>query len=513
MIDKKDLDFDVNYITDDFNSGFSEKRDGYDIVRKYILDKKPVQYRICTIIGIINTGKTVLMKQVMENLPEEEKKKTVFITCNQKTGFHNILSFMKDAIEEGFTNFFIDEISYAKDFQKIGEILSDNFVSFRNARVVVTGNDSLTFYLVSKSILYDRSLFVPTTFTTFPEFARILRNTSIDFYMEHGNTLSEANPFETQKSAKNYIETSIVSNLINSLEKSEGTRYYPVLTELYDTKDLENAIYRIMDNYSQSPVIKALRKQFEFTSLNNNVRKLLTIDDFKETITQEHLADIKAFLKEIDVITTIPAVTSDINTTEHTKMDFITNPGLYKGYIRYVLEKLKNNEYWEAEATKEQKEKLLENTYEFAMDELIGNLIIANVNEIMNQSRIISTLDLDGNPKDRWYVSKLNVEINGKKHESNLIIMDKKKNEVHLFEIKYSSESITNQAEHLDAPDFIAYVNKYFGNVKNRVVLYNGENDFSTEIPRISVSRFLTSLYRQRKTNEFNINDIIAGYK
>lgn len=83
MIDKKDLDFDVNYITDDFNSGFSEKRDGYDIVRNYILDKKPIQYRICTIFGIRHTGKTVLMKQVMENLPEEEKKKTVFLTCNQ----------------------------------------------------------------------------------------------------------------------------------------------------------------------------------------------------------------------------------------------------------------------------------------------------------------------------------------------------------------------------------------------------------------------------------------------
>ena len=134
------------------------------------------------------------------------------------------------------------------------------------------------------------------------------------------------------------------------------------------------------------------------------------------------------------------------------------------------------------------------------MSDLMGNLIIANVNEIMNNSRIISTLDLDGNPKDRWYVSKLNVEINGKKYESDFIIMDKKKKEVHLFEIKYSSESITNQAEYLDAPDFIAYVNKYFGNVKNRVVLYNGKNDFSTETPRISVSKFLTSLYKQRKT-------------
>ena len=41
MIDKKDLDFDVNYVTDDFNSGFYKKRDGYDIVRKYILDKDP----------------------------------------------------------------------------------------------------------------------------------------------------------------------------------------------------------------------------------------------------------------------------------------------------------------------------------------------------------------------------------------------------------------------------------------------------------------------------------------
>ena len=155
-------------------------------------------------------------------------------------------------IDSGKRYFCIDEITYAKNFQNLAEVLSDNFVSNYNARIILTGTDSLGLSLPSHSNLYDRAEFIHTTYMSFPEFSRIMNNNSIDFYMKHGNTLSEVNPFEDYNSANEYIETSVVSNMINSLHKSEGVRTYPpALTELYENGELENAIQRIINQYPQ----------------------------------------------------------------------------------------------------------------------------------------------------------------------------------------------------------------------------------------------------------------------
>ena len=69
------------------------------------------------------------MEQAVEALSDEKKQKALFITCERKTNFHDIIYFVEDAIKDGYKYFFIDEITYAEDFQYIGSILSDVFVS------------------------------------------------------------------------------------------------------------------------------------------------------------------------------------------------------------------------------------------------------------------------------------------------------------------------------------------------------------------------------------------------
>ena len=222
--------FDVDRIKDIY----PQKRDCFQNLLNY-LNKKNTS-KICIIYGLRRTGKTVLMQQAVNALSEEQKKNSVYIRCNNETDFYDVLSYLKDCLNEGKRNIFIDEITYAKNFQNLAEVLSDNFVTNYNARIVLTGTDSLGLSLPSHSNLYDRADFIHTTYMSLPEFARIMNNDSIDFYMEHGNTLSEDNPFATPESAHKYIETSIVSNLIDSLYKSEGVRSYPPsLTEPWKT--------------------------------------------------------------------------------------------------------------------------------------------------------------------------------------------------------------------------------------------------------------------------------------
>ena len=213
--------FDVDKVKDNY----PQKRDCFEKLMNY-LNKKTTS-KICVIYGLRRTGKTVLMQQALNALPEEQKKNSVYIRCNNTTDFYDVVSFLKDSLDEGKKYIFIDEVTYAKNFQNLAEILSDNFVANYDARIILTGTDSLGLSLPSHSNLYDRAEFVHTTYISFPEFARIMNNNSVDFYMEHGNTLSEDNPFESPESAKKYIETSIVSNLIDSLQKSEDVRTYP----------------------------------------------------------------------------------------------------------------------------------------------------------------------------------------------------------------------------------------------------------------------------------------------
>lgn len=520
--------FDIEKIKDNY----PQKRDCFQKLMDY-LNKKTTS-KVCVIYGLRRTGKTVLMQQALNALPEEQKKNSVYIRCNNTTDFYDVVSFLKNSLDKGKKYIFIDEVTYAKNFQNLAEVLSDNFVANYDARIILTGTDSLGLSLPSHSNLYDRAEFVHTTYISFPEFARIMNNNSVDFYMEHGNTLSEDNPFESPESAKKYIETSIVSNLIDSLQKSEDVRTYPpALTELYDNNELENAIQRIINRYSQTIVIKALRKEFEPSALKNaenaivkakenpdltikravaekeiteNVKKLLKIEPFKEIITQQHLDDIKEFLKEMDVITTIPVVTSYVNNTQDISMELITHPGMYHANLLYTVDELRKDNNWLPNATSEQKERLIQTAQTTSAGKIMENFIITDVYKMLCSNNAHNRL-FDDN--ERWYVSKFSHNVNDAHEEADLIIFDKKNKETFLFEIKHSKESHEDQVKYLESEDFINYIEQNFSPVTNCIVLYNGENDVSQKTPRLNISEFLNHMYINCKKPDYSVKHTI----
>lgn len=525
-----DYDFEITEVSS-LEDIFPQKRDCLKELKEYLFKKS--SSRICILYGLRRTGKTVLLKQTLLSLNESERKKAVFITCNANTDFYNVLSFIKESIDNGKRYFCIDEITYAKNFQNLAEVLSDNFVSNYNARIILTGTDSLGLSLPSHSNLYDRAEFIHTTYMSFPEFSRIMNNNSIDFYMKHGNTLSEVNPFEDYNSANEYIETSVVSNMINSLHKSEGVRTYPpALTELYENGELENAIQRIINQYPQKITMRALRKQFELSPFENaintltkirnnpdlflksvvigeritdNARKLLKIDDFKTSVSQQHLDDIKYFLEEMDVILTIPVVTSYKNNKTDVDMELITHPGMYHANLLYTINELKKDDNWLPKATKAQKESLLKSVYECSAGKILENFVITDIFKMLNRDNLN---DLYEN-ESRWYVSKFSHNVQGVFEEADLIIFDKLEKGVYLFEIKHSSEIHENQTRHLKSNSFIEYIENNFGTVKERIVLYTGKNNINSSIKRFNVSDFLKHIYEHCHEENYSVADTI----
>lgn len=527
------MDFEVNDLSK-IKDEFPNKRDCLSEITDYLFDDKT--HRICAIYGLRRTGKTVLMQQAFLSLSEECRKQSVFITCNRDSDFYNILKYIKNSIDDGKKYFFIDEITYADKFQKLAEILSDNYVSLHNARIVVTGTDSLGLSLPTHSNLYDRSILVHTTYMPFAEFARITGNKSIDYYMKHGSTLSDISPFESDDFGREYLETSIVENFIKSLEKSEGLRSYPpVLTELYDNDELENAVQRIINSYSQTITIKALRKNFELSPLENginaiqksrenpdvlfyqnlnseqiteNVRKLLKIDIFKTKISENHLDVIKKLLKEMDVITCIPVATSYSGKSLDKDMEMITHPGMFYANLLYTINQLKEDSNWLPDTTAEQKNRLLNSVYETSAGKIQENIIIADVYKMLvtRQNELVTFEHI---PQNRWYVSKFSYDIKGMREEADLIVFDRKNNETYLFEIKHTKNVSEGQTRLLDSKVFIDYIKKNFGCVKHSVVLYNGKNDISLTIPCLNIACFLSDIYSHSKSKSYSLDDTI----
>lgn len=523
-------DFEITNI-ENIEDVFPQKRDCLVELQEYLLKKH--SSKVCVLYGLRRTGKTVLLKQALHFLPQTEQKKSIFITCNYNTDFYNVIKYLKEKLDEGKRYFFIDEITYAKNFQNLAEVLSDNFVSNYNAKIILTGTDSLGLSLPSHSNMYDRAEFVHTTYMTFPEFARIMGNDSIDFYIKHGNTLSENNPFETYSSSKEYIETSIVSNMIDSLQKSEGVRSYPpAITELYENKELENAIQRIINQYSQTITMRALRKQFELSpfenglktltkirdnpdlllkssvigdKITNNAKKLLKIDDFKTSVTPQHLEDIKSFLKEMDVILTIPVITSYKDHTTNVNMEIISHPGMYHANLLYTINELQNNNNWIKSVTEKQKEALIKAVYECSAGKILENFVIADIYKMLCDNKDTSLFD----KTSRWYVSKFSHTVKGVFEEADLIIMDKQKKEVFLFEIKHSSELHENQSKHLESDSFIEYIKNNFGTVKDKAVLYTGKTNISLKTKRLNLSEFLIHLYKHYREKNYSISKTI----
>ena len=497
------------------NVQYTKKRKAYVEVEEYVKSNKR-DTKICAIYGIRRTGKSTLMEQVAQNLSDEQKKQAWFITCNNDTDFYDVVAFITKMLEKGDKYFFIDEITSAKNFQNIGQVLSDVFVKMDDAKIVVTGKDSLGLSLVHRGMMYDRIKFIPTTYTSFSEYSTLTGVNNIDDYIKLGSTL-KTDCFSSYKETQNYIETSIVSNIIGSLEKSEGLKKYPpTLTEIYNNNDLNNAIQRIINHFAQSLTVKILteqitihplstalhnlaekgnkpgllmRQNIDFEKINDSVAYALGIHTTRTSpVEEKHINVLSDFLEDIGLITTIPVIESFSNRTFQNDMKIISHPGMFHAIIKYTLDELQKNENWLQDVSNEDRTKLLESTYTSAVGDILENIVIKDIFELLSNGKRVDKVDIFGENTGRWYVSKLTFDDSQTEqyHEADLIILTKKKKETYLFEIKHSKEVVEQQSKQLENERFNQYVEENFGQVKRTIVLYNGEIDTSLTVPRIS---------------------------
>ena len=209
-----------------------EKRDCYEKLITFLNAES--NDRICIIYGLRRTGKTTMLRQAINDLPISE---CAYIKAQVTDTMSDINCDLKQLYANGFKYVFVDEVTLLKDFIDSASLLSDVFAA-QGMKIILSGTDSLGFWLALDQELYDRAETVHTTFIPFREHSRLLKINDLDEYIRYGGTLraGELNfddkellttdaSFRDDESTRRYIDTAICRNIQNSLPflKTEDT--------------------------------------------------------------------------------------------------------------------------------------------------------------------------------------------------------------------------------------------------------------------------------------------------
>lgn len=477
-----------------------KKRDCYEKISSYLYGK-PAD-KVCLVYGLRRTGKTTLLKQLILDMKEEDRKQTIYIKARAGETIADLNKDIKLAREKGIKFFLIDEITLLEDFINNAALLSDVY-AVQGLKFVLSGTDSLGFYFAESEELYDRAVTVHTTFIPYKEHARLLGITSIDEYIRYGGTLKageldfedeelnvEEASFRDDETARRYIDTAICKNIQHSLKCYQKGRYFRHLRELYDANELTNAINRIIEDENHDFTVKVITDLFESHALGSTAQLLRkardeenrtdvldTIDksqilatlkkilEIKEKdnqtigITDTHVTEIKQYLKRLDLIDDLDIETLTGGEGRLTYTIF-TQPGMRFCQAQALVYSLMKDE--QIKNLQEREINLItEKIIEGVLGYMLEDIVIYETKRVLMPNR----------HENKKQVFQIRFEAS----EFDMVIYDNQTNTCEIYEIKHSLEVVPFQYRHLINEDKIALTEKRFGKITKKCVLYRGE--------------------------------------
>ena len=491
------------------------KRDCFTQIQEYLysdtLDK------VCLVYGLRRTGKTTMLRQCFYEMKEGDFKRSVYIKATVTDTMAALNKDLKQLRELGIKYVFIDEVTLISDFIDSAAILSDIY-SAMGMKIVLSGTDSLGFWLAVHEELYDRAVMVHTTYISFSEHSRLLGINDVDEYIRYGGTLkagvwdfenkevnAEDASFRDNESTRIYIDTAICSNIQHSLKCYQDGNHFRNLYDLYEKKELTGAINRIIENESHKFLVQILTDDFKSHDLHllgRNLRKereeenrieifdnlnevsvtknLMEILEIKNKdlqivqITDDHVEEIKEYLEALDLLDEcdLRAIGKKLKFSEN---KIFTQPGMRFCQAKALVHSILKDEKFD---------QLSEPVKTFITERLLATVMGHMLEDIV----LLDT-------KRRYGKSKEVFKLYFAAGEFDMVIYDKKKAEIECFEIKHSDEIVEEQAKHLLNEDNIANTEKIYGKVTRRCVLYKGGSGIASNgIEYKNVEEFLNEI-------------------
>ena len=492
-----------------------DKRDCYSKVHDFLYT--PASDKVCLIFGLRRTGKTTILKQLVLDMNETERKKALYIKATSENTLDQLNADLKLANKLGYTFIFIDEITLIERFIDNAALLSDVY-AVQGMKIVLSGTDSLGFWFAQNEELYDRALTVHTTYVPFSEHARLLKIKNIDEYIRYGGTLKAGElafededataqdaSFRDDESTRRYIDTAIAQNIQHSLKCYDHGNHFRHLIDLYNKKELTNAINRIIEDINQRFTVDVITKQFKSHDLGSAkdllrkekdpekqtdvlstidttdvVKKVMDILEIRNkenqivNIEEIHILEIKEYLKALDLIDISNTETIPISNKKEERLIF-TQPGMRFCQAQVLV-------------------------YSLLQDEVFGNLdgelrdIITE--KILEDVRGRMLEDIVYLQTRRFYGKTRNVfKLKFASGEFDMVIQNKSKKECEIYEIKHSKELVDFQYRHIIDSEKIEATEKQFGKVVRQCVLYRGESTIlDNKIEYKNVEEYLMEL-------------------
>lgn len=485
------------------------KRDCFSTLQKFVAGS--YDGKICILYGLRRTGKTTLLFQMLSELPIE---KTAYIKVQTIDDMSRLTKDLKVLFELGYRYVFIDEITLLNDFIDTAAVLSDVF-SMMGMKIVVSGTDSLGFAMANRDELYDRSVTIHTSFIPFREYARLLNIRSVDSYIEYGGTLKMENmsfddpdaafdevAFRDDESTRKYIDTAISRNIQHTLKNDHYGEYFNQLRELYEKGELTNVINRIVQHMNHRFVLRVVEDEFkshDFGSAKElllhdlpaeratvlydvnekqileRLKAIIEVKEKSETtvpITQEHIDKVKKYLLMLDLIVNCPERYESGKQAEHI---VFSQPGMRYAIAKALVYSLMQDAYF-ASISEADKAYITGKILDDVKGRMLEDIVLLEVCKAAP-----STME----------AFKFKFDAGG---EFDMVIYDKASQNCRIYEIKHSTETNEKQTLHLRDAEKCQIVEKRFGPISGKFVLYRGKDTLAEGVQYLNVENFLCSL-------------------
>ena len=485
------------------------KRDCFSTLQKFVAGS--YDGKICILYGLRRTGKTTLLFQMLSELPIE---KTAYIKVQTTDDMSRLTKDLKVLFELGYRYVFIDEITLLSDFIDTAAVLSDVF-SMMGMKIVVSGTDSLGFAMANRDELYDRSVTIHTSFIPFREYAQLLNIRSVDSYIEYGGTLKMENmsfddpdaafdevAFRDDESTRKYIDTAISRNIQHTLKNDHYGEYFNQLRELYEKGELTNVINRIVQHMNHRFVLRVVEDEFkshDFGSAKDlllhdlpaeratvlydvnekqileRLKAIIEVKEKSETtvpITQEHIDKVKKYLLMLDLIVNCPERYESGKQAEHI---VFSQPGMRYAIAKALVYSLMQDAYF-ASISEADKAYITGKILDDVKGRMLEDIVLLEVCKAAP-----STME----------AFKFKFDAGG---EFDMVIYDKASKNCRIYEIKHSTEANEKQTLHLRDAEKCQIVEKRFGPISGKFVLYRGKDKFAEGVQYLNVENFLCGL-------------------
>lgn len=464
-----------------------KKRSLYKNICDYVYGD--VRDRVFILYGLRRTGKTTLIRQVIAEMNEEDFSKTAFIQVGAGIGLSDINQDLKYLMNSGYKYVFIDEVTLIEDFIEGAALFSDIFAAC-GMKIVLSGTDSLGFFFSEDEQLYDRCIFLHTTFIPYREFEEVLGIKGIDEYICYGGTMSlggvhynEKSTFASKKSVDEYVDSAIAKNIQHSLKCYQYGGHFRALYDLYEKGELTSAINRVVEDVNHRFTLEVLTKDFishdlgisarnlrndrktsndildrvdkkEFTERLKNLLEIRNREEQKVKISDEHRREIKEYLDALDLTVDIDIQTLPVGRGKNYKTVF-TQPGMRYSQAKELVQSLLEDGEFQ----------------ELSIDErnAVIERILSDIKGRMMEDIVLLETKI-AHPKKQVFQLQFAVG------EFDMVVADNANATCEIYEVKHSKEQAKEQYRHLIDEEKLKNTEFRYGKITKRTVIYRGEN-------------------------------------